>query len=163
MKILHLKIALAIILLSCQACTKMDDVQNSTNRVVPMLTDSKESCYLFTITIGHLASECGNACITIGGKPCHLDCMTHGHVCNKSVAVTLESNDGAIYATTIDTFDLTNLDFFVMPARSLNYTDENNNRIFLNIPGQTMYRDTATKQFTFTGLFFSNTAAYGNY
>jgi hypothetical protein len=49
-----------------------------------------------------------------------------------------------------------------MPDRSLNYTDENNNRIFLNIPEQTVYRDNVTQQFTFTGLFFSNTAAYTN-
>ena len=49
-----------------------------------------------------------------------------------------------------------------LPEVVLNYTDENNNRIFLNIPAQLVCRDTATKQFTFTGLFFSNTAAYTN-
>ena len=37
-----------------------------------------------------------------------------------------------------------------MPDRSLNYTDEKGNRIFLNIPGQMVYRDTTTMQFTFT-------------
>ena len=57
---------------------------------------------------------------------------------------------------------MTSEDFFVMPDRSLNYTDENNNRIFLNIPAQQVYRDSVTQQFTFTGLFFSNTAAYTN-
>ena len=127
-----------------------------------MVTDSKEADYLLSITIGHLASECGSACITIGGKPCHLDCMTHGNVCNKAVAVSLQEIDGVLFATTKDTFDLTNQNFFVMPGRSLNYTDENNNRIFLNIPPQTVYRDLVTQQFTFEGLFFSNTAAYSN-
>ncbi len=33
---------------------------------------------------------------------------------------------------------------------------------YLNIPAQLVYRDPATLQFTFTGLFFSNTAAYAN-
>ena len=61
-----------------------------------------------------------------------------------------------------DTFGLTSADFFLMPDRSLSYTDENNNRIFLNIPEQLVYRDTTTLQFTFTGLFFSTTAAYNN-
>jgi hypothetical protein len=49
-----------------------------------------------------------------------------------------------------------------MPDRSLSYTDAGNNRIFLNIPEQMMYRDETTQQFTFTGLFFSETAAYSN-
>jgi hypothetical protein len=49
-----------------------------------------------------------------------------------------------------------------MPDRSLEYTDEDNNRVYLNIPAQMVYRDTATKQFTFTGLFFSETPEYTN-
>ena len=49
-----------------------------------------------------------------------------------------------------------------MPDRSLEYVDEKENRIFLNIPAQMVYRDTATLQFTFTGLFFSEIAAYSN-
>jgi hypothetical protein len=65
-------------------------------------------------------------------------------------------------ATTTDTFDLTSEDFFLMPDRSLNYTDEKGRRIFLNIPEQLVYRDTATLQFTFTGLFFSDGPAYTN-
>ena len=67
-----------------------------------------------------------------------------------------------VIATTMDTFGLTTEDFFLMPDRSLNYTDEDNNRIFLNIPGQLLFRDTATQQFTFTGLFFSDEPAYSN-
>jgi hypothetical protein len=49
-----------------------------------------------------------------------------------------------------------------MPDRSLNYTDENNNRIFLNIPEQLLFRDSTTQQFTFTGLFFSDGPVYDN-
>jgi hypothetical protein len=76
--------------------------------------------------------------------------------------VTLNVSGTDITATTTDTFGLTTEDFFLIPDRSLNYTDEKGNRIFLNIPEQMVYRDTATLQFTFTGLFFSETAAYSN-
>ena len=61
-----------------------------------------------------------------------------------------------------DTFGLTSADFFLMPDRSLSYTDENNNRIFLNIPEQLLFRDSTTQQFTFTGLFFSDGPVYDN-
>lgn len=79
-----------------------------------------------------------------------------------TATVQLQQIGTAVTATTADTFDLTSEDFFLVPDRSLNYTDEKNNRIFLNIPEQMVYRDTATLQFTFTGLFFSETAAYSN-
>ena len=88
--------------------------------------------------------------------------MHHGNYCRFVARVTLDTVGTDIFATTLDTFDLTSEDFFVMPDRSLNYTDENNNRMYLNIPEQLMLRDTVTQQFTFTGLFFSNTAAYAN-
>ena len=98
----------------------------------------------------------------IGGKPVHIECHGHGTKCNKATNVTLDMSGTDITATTTDTFGLTNLDFFLMPDRSLEYLDENNNLIFLNIPAQQVYRDSTTLQFTFTGLFFSSTAAYNN-
>ena len=61
-----------------------------------------------------------------------------------------------------DTFGLTSADFFLMPDRSLNYTDENNNRMYLNIPEQLVFRDSVTRQFTFTGLFFTDDPEYTN-
>ena len=88
--------------------------------------------------------------------------MGDGHYCRLASAVQLQQVGTAVTATTTDTFDLTSEDFFLMPDRSLNYTDEKGHRIFLNIPEQMVYRDTATLQFTFTGLFFSETAAYSN-
>jgi hypothetical protein len=88
--------------------------------------------------------------------------MGYGHVCIKSAAVTLVQVGTAITATTTDTFGLTTDDFFNMPDRSLNYTDENNNRVYLNIPEQLVYRDSVTKQFTFTGLFFTTVPEYTN-
>ena len=49
-----------------------------------------------------------------------------------------------------------------MPYRSLEYIDENNNRVYLNIPAQMVYRDSATRQFTFTGLFLTEGPEYNN-
>jgi hypothetical protein len=88
--------------------------------------------------------------------------MGYGRVCLTSAAISLDQIGTDVTATTTDTFGLTSEDFFLMPDRSLNYTDENNNRIYLNIPEQLVFRDTVTQQFTFTGLFFSTTAAYSN-
>ena len=86
--------------------------------------------------------------------------MGDGHICLTSAAVSLNQVGADLTATTTDTFGLTSEDFFNMPDRSLNYTDENNNRIFLNIPAQLVCRDTATKQFTFTGLSFTDRPLY---
>lgn len=136
--------------------------QPSVNRVVVIPSDGKTATTTMLVSqIGHDGKYCPG-CVLYDGKMIHLDCMGNGHYCAFSAAVQLDQVGGIITATTTDTFDLTSEDFFLMPDRSLNYTDENNNRIFLNIPGQMVYRDTATLQFTFTGLFFSETAAYSN-
>ncbi len=58
--------------------------------------------------------------------------MGDGHICLTSAAVSLNQVGADLTATTTDTFGLTSEDFFNMPDRSLNYTDENNNRIFLS-------------------------------
>lgn len=111
--------------------------------------------------IGHDGKNC-QGCVWDGGRYIHENCMGYGTYCPATAAVQLQQIGTAVTATTTDTFDLTSEDFFLMPDRSLNYTDEKGHRIFLNIPGQMVYRDTATLQFTFTGLFFSETAAYSN-
>ena len=88
--------------------------------------------------------------------------MGDGHYCAYATAVQLQQIGATITATTTDTFNLTSEDFFLMPNRSLGFKDDKGNPVFLNIPGQMVYRDTATLQFTFTGLFYSTTAAYSN-
>jgi hypothetical protein len=89
--------------------------------------------------------------------------MGYGNVCLNSTAVTIDQIGTDITATTTDTFGLTSEDFFLMPDRSLYYeTDVNNNRIYLNIPGQLVYRDRTTLQFTFTGLSFTVGPVYSN-
>ena len=166
MKRVYLYLIFATALWLCQSCEKTpgskDGGLDLTNRVIPMSTESKGTAYLLTMNIGHLATDCGGRCITINGKPYHIDCMGDGHVCLHSAAVTLNQSGTAVTATTTDTFGLTSEDFFLMPDRSLSYTDENNNRIFLNIPEQLLFRDSTTQQFTFTGLFFSARPVYSN-
>ncbi len=133
------------------------------NRVVPVQTCEKSSNnYVLLTYAGHDAKDC-SGCILFNGRLIHINCQGWGDACLHSAAVTLNQVASSVTATTTDTFDLTSEDFFLMPDRSLNYTDEKGRRIFLNIPEQMVYRDTATLQFTFTGLFFSETAAYNNF
>lgn len=151
-----------------QTCSKKESVvqrnNDSLHSIVPMNSEMKESGanYLMSTVVGHRSSECGGRCISLWGKPCHIDCMGYGHYCAKSTSIALQQNSTDIIATTTDTFGLTDLDYFHMPDRSLNFTDEDNNRIYLNIPEQLVFRDTVTLQFTFTGLFFSKEPEYNN-
>ena len=157
-----LLIAAAFLLI--QSCGKtvvnQNDFQGLNNRLIPLESGSKEVGYLLVTTIGHLYSDCGGKCVTIDGIQCHVDCMGEGNVCRQATSVVLNQIGTAVTATTTDTFDLTSEDFFLMPSRSLDYVNEKGIHIFLNIPGQMVYRDTATQQFTFTGLSFSETALY---
>lgn len=156
-------LAVIFLLGSCKKEKQNDESYHpSPNRVITLPSDGKLlSNTLFVMSIGHKAEGC-NGCIWDNGRYVHINCMGAGHYCSKSVAVILNEIGSNITATTTDTLDLTSEDFFLMPDRSLNYTDENNNRVYLNIPGQMMYRDAVTRQFTFTGLFISNTPEYSN-
>ena len=71
---------------------------------------------------------------------------------------------GETFSALVDTvWSLTTEDFFNMPDRSLLVLDApSENETYLNIPKQLVFRDNETQQFTFTGLFFSNTPAYNN-
>ena len=156
-----------MVVCACTAfsCTKSNDKDNLvfSNMVIQDLTDVKESgLYSLRVNVGHNSSDCKGACIQINGTPTHVDCQGFGHCCQLLTSVSLVQMGTAITATTTDTFDLTSEDFFLMPDRSLDYVDEKGSHIFLNIPEQMVYRDTATLQFTFTGLFFSEIAAYSN-
>ena len=64
----------------------------------------------------------------------------------------------------VDTlWEPTSGDFFNMPARSLTVLDNLDvTARFLNIPAQILERDSLTRHFTFTRMFFSDTAAYIN-
>lgn len=162
-KILTLTMLVAILLAACEKeDTKSTTHEHSHYRVITLPKDVKTGSSTFLqMRIGHDGKNC-NGCVMYYGKLVHANCMGEGSYCETVTAVHLQQVGTAVTATTTDTFGLTSEDFFLMPDRSLNYTDENNNRIFLNIPEQMVYRDTSTLQFTFTGLFFSETAAYSN-
>ena len=169
-KTLMKRISICLIILAASlvvnSCAKKEDSVkhvNGNNRLVPVESESKTTMYLLVSNLGHKASDCGGRCVTIGGKDYHFDCMGFGDVCTQVATVTLQQNGTDLTVTTTDTLDLTSENFFLMPDRSLNYTDENNNRIFLNIPAQLIWRDSVTRQFTFSGLFFSYTPTYSNY
>lgn len=132
------------------------------NCLIPVMTEGKSSnqFYLFA-HVGHPAKGCPG-CTQIAGELIHMDCHSHGSKCAVSAQVILDNYSGGISATTTDTFGLTSENFFNMPDRSLDYTDEHNNRVFLNIPEQLVFRDSVTRQFTFTGLFITNTPEYSN-
>ncbi len=132
------------------------------NRVVVIPSESKTGNTTLLVTmIGHNAKDC-TGCVVVDGHLTHVNCQGAGNYCSVSAAVNLQQTGMTFTATTTDTFDLTSEDFFLMPDRSLNYTDEKGNIIFLNIPAQLVYRDSTTRQFTFTGLSFSEKAAYNN-
>jgi len=155
-------VALAALIIGCQQKEEAFTTFSG-NCLIAEKTDEKTTnTYVCSVRVGHDAKGCPG-CAQIGGKLMHIPCHGHGTQCLLSTRLTIQSyGDTDVTATTTDTFGLTSENIFLMPDRSLNYTDENNNRIYLNIPEQLVFRDTVTQQFTFTGLFFSNTAAYSN-
>ena len=152
-----------LLLGACEKEIKNDRMcQPTPNRVVIFPPDGKTaSTTILVASIGHDAKTC-SGCVMDGGDLIHLDCMGFGNCCRLASSVQLQQAGSTINAVTTDTFDLTSEDFFLMPDRSLDYTDDKNNHYYLNIPGQMVYRDSTTLQFTFTGLFFSNSPAYEN-
>ena len=156
---------LFLLILFFYSCQKSDKIQNfhQDYTAVLMNQDSKGRMYTFSFAAGHQAAGC-NGCVTILGKSYHVDCMGAGSECAKSSIVSLIQTGYNNYtATTLDSTALTNEDFFNMPSRSLFVEyDEKNNEVWLNIPAQLVFRDSTTQQFTFTGLYYSNSAVYAN-
>lgn len=156
-------ICCAILLGSFSCRHETASVIDSGNRVIPMQTGEKTAneC-MCIVNVGHDAKDCPG-CILVHGKYIHVDCQGRGDACRAITLFSLEQSGTDITATTTDTFGLTSEDFFLMPDRSLYYeTDVNNNRIYLNIPEQLVYRDNTTLQFTFTGLSFTVGPVYSN-
>lgn len=117
-----------------------------------------------TISVGHNANEC-TGCIYSNGHLGHADCQGWGDACVVRIRIWPIGGQASStpFNAVVDTlWDVTTENYFNMPDRSLNYIDENNNRVFLNIPAQLVFRDSVTRQFTFTGLFITNTPAYSN-
>lgn len=142
--------------------TKTVPQEQNHNRVVVLPEDGKTgSSTILVMNIGHSAKDCGG-CVMINGQLVHEDCMGSGNYCRVTTAVSLNQVANTITATTTDTFDLTSENFFAMPDRSLYFEDDNKDPFYLNIPEQLVYRDSTTLQFTFTGLYITNSPAYSN-
>lgn len=137
--------------------------EQSRNSIIELPSNGKNenSTFLLSTYAGHSSNGC-NGCVIINGQYIHVNCMGYGNLCLTSSVVQFQQVGSAISITTTDTFNLTSENFFLMPNRSLDYMDQSGLHTYLNIPGQMVYRDTTTLQFTFTGLFFSDKPAYGN-
>ena len=133
----------------------------TTGKLIPVETSTKESDqYVMFCTMGHDGTNC-KGCITMNGQTLHVDCQGAGNVCRKSSSIALSYDaSNNLISSTLDTFGLTNLDVFNMPARSLSLEIDEGVYSYLNIPSQLVYRDTTTLQFTFTGLSFTSRPLY---
>ena len=158
--LLRMVILLSIVTTACQ--TDEPELTESSNRLIVLPSGGKTAGSSFLLFLaGHDGSKCPG-CILLGGEWIHENCQGAGSQCNMSASITLQQVGTDITATTTDTFGLTSLDFFNMPARSLS-TGESGNNAYLNIPAQLVERDSATLQFTFTGLFYTNKPEYNNF
>ena len=159
-KIFEILFMLAILVCGCQ---KKELLQGRKNVLISEITNEKATnTYIMFALHGHDEKDC-EGCAMIGGRWVHLDCHADGNKCQTSARIILNPVDGGLFtATTTDTFSLTNRDFFAMPDRSFYYEDDNKDPFYLNIPEQLVYRDSTTLQFTFTGLYITNSPAYSN-
>ena len=151
-----------LLMLFLPGCQKQIEPEVPDNRIINVSSDEKTGGnYLLVCFLGHDGSKCPG-CVLRDGQLIHVNCQGAGSACATSSSVTLQQVGTVITATTTDTFGLTSEDFFNMPARSLS-TGEGSNSAYLNIPAQFVERDTATLQFTFTGLFYTDKPAYNNF
>ena len=161
-KILTIALSIGLVAVVTCKCQKYVDQERPANILIPENSVNKSSSnYLMMVFMGHDAKNC-QGCLLIGGNLIHIDCQGYGTACSVASSVTLNQTGSSITATTTDTFGLTNLPFFNMPARSLEYVDDHNTHLYLNIPAQFLFRDNTTQQFTFTGLFLSTVPAFSN-
>jgi hypothetical protein len=156
-------LALPFLSMGCQKVSTNHLLLSESNRAIAMNNDAKSGQgYVIISDIGHEAKNCPG-CILINGELVHIDCQGTGNACRVSSNVSLYSSGNSAYIVTTDTFGLTDHDFFNMPSRSLFVEyDEKNNEVWLNIPAQLVFRDSTTRQFTFTGLYYSNSAVFEN-
>ena len=160
---------MVIAVMTMTACKKSPLPENCTHfpkNYAVMCNDSmKEGSDPIEITyaVGHTAEECHNSCVTINGVSGHIDCQGWGEACVVTIRIWPIGGQpkSATFNALVDTvWSLTSEDYFLMPDRSLTVIGTDTR--YLNIPAQLLFRDTTTQQFTFKGLFFSDTPAYSN-
>ena len=158
-------VTISLLTLLITACNQGNDFGYKDNRVVESQTIDKSNAILTCIiTVGHSVSDCNNSCISVNGQRIHVDCQGEGHLCRLYAHLSItQSADCTYIATTTDTLDLTDQLFFNMPARSLcTQANLSGKSTWLNIPAQVSYRDSTTRQFTLTGLFYTDYQYYNN-
>ena len=144
------------------SCQKRNVTTLCKNQIVPVDHSQKtNNQYVIFCNLGHDGSKC-KGCLMMDGHMVHVDCQGAGEMCRKASRVSLISTDTTLYATTLDTVGFTDLDILNMPSRSFSLEIDEGVYSYLNVPAQLVYRDTATKQFTFTGLSFTGRPLYGN-
>lgn len=159
---LSLFMFLVVVLVSCSR-----DSENSKNdNICFFQKDQTKSSSVIScsLKVGHDAKDCNNSCLVVNGHRIHIDCQGAVRKCIVRVSLQLETiSDNHYTATTIDTLELTDQDVFNMPARSMCVEpDVNGKSIWLNIPAQLVIRDSVTRQFTLTGLNYTNYKYYNN-
>ena len=168
MRKLYLGMAMIMAVMGLISCEKSQtltsNVGDEMNRAELISSGQKSgTSYNISMLCGHPATGCPG-CVTNMGQTYHIDCQGHGTTCNVSGIVNVVPATGSLYtATTQDSTDLTSAPYFNMPARSL-YTgmDDTGLPRWLNIPAQFVLRDSTTRLFTFTGVFFSQQQVYKN-
>ena len=132
--------------------------------------DSKEAFpieIVITIHLGHNASDCDNSCIrTITSQTTHVNCQGAGNACPVVIKIggrSTQQKTSQFDAVVDSLWEPTSEDVFEIPARSLVVLEAPEGYAsYLNIPEQTLVRDSVTQQFVFRGLFFSDSVAYSN-
>ncbi len=119
-----------------------------------------------TFTVGHDAGDCDNSCCRIWDQQTHIPCQGSGNDCLVTIKIGGKKSmqkSPAFEAEVDSLWEPTTSDYYPVPARTLVILDAPEGfPSYLNIPEQTLLRDSLTDKFTFTGLFFSETAAYSN-
>lgn len=156
--------SLFAIFVSLMSCEKRTPLVAEYNHCAQEIPNDKKTGTLFSITTlcGHTISECGGNCMMTPFG--HADCQGPGSSCTMSANILVEPTASSSFiATTQDSTDLTSEEFFNMPDRSL-YTglDGDGKPCWLNIPAQLAIRDSVTRLFTFSGVFYSSQQVYKN-
>ena len=162
MKKIGIAYLLALLFFCFSQCSKPVEQTTQVNqgKIYPVSSNGKDISYQMTMYIGHSGQNCPGCVEWEKGHFVHVDCQGRGYECTVSANVVLSGNSYNLTAVTIDTFGLTDQNFFNMPARSLLTEDEKGQPVYLNIPAQLIYRDSTTLQFTLNGLYYSASAAY---
>lgn len=147
------------------SCEKRESLTIDSEHWAQKIPNAKKTGTLFSIgtLCGHTISECGGNC-NMPPYNGHVDCQGYGTHCAKVANILVAPVSGGFYtATTQDSTDLTDEEFFNMPDRSF-YTglDGDGKPCWLNIPAQLAIRDSVTRLFTFNNVYFSLQQIYKN-